>query len=188
MAKKVDSNIDKVLGELEKHPALLKRCQEFYLHRVVNRSTYQELADMFDVSVSTAFRYCKAYKKVAGEYVDTPYVREVIAFCEHEMYVLIKKRDGEKDEDDNVIKPGVESVRDYVALTQQIRKYQVMMNKLTGLTKNSPLAQMNFINNFVSEVVEIIDRHVPDEATRHKIGEELYARGQCRARGGGSSS
>jgi hypothetical protein len=188
MAKKIDNNIDNVLAELDKHPALLDRCQEFYLHRVVNKSTYQELADTFGVSLCTAYKYVQAYQRVAGEHVDTPCVREVIAFCEHEMYLLIKKRDGEKDKDDNVIEPGVKSVRDDLALTQQIRNYQVMINELAGLTRKAPLAQMNFVKKAVDDLVEIINRHIPDEATRRRIGEELYARGQYRAGGGNPSS
>ena len=172
---KIDENFEKVLANLEKHPAVFKRAQKVYLYRVTQRASYEAIANHFGVVISTAQRYCKAYQRVAHKYVDDASVIETLRFVHNEMFELITRR-----------KDAAASTQEYTSLTKEIRRYLEIENELTGLTTKAPTVQINFINNFVSEVVEIISRNVDDEATRRRIGDELRARGQ-RLVGGGTT-
>jgi hypothetical protein len=66
-----DGNRQKVLDNLENHPAMLNRCQTLYLEKVISKKTYEELGKDYKVSLSTAHAYVTAYRKVAERYVDT---------------------------------------------------------------------------------------------------------------------
>ncbi len=168
MAKKaVDRNLERRLANLGKYPDTLKQAQEVYLYRVIKKASFQEVGKHFGFSTTTAWKFHQAYKPVADQYKEDPTVQEVLAFVYHEMWELITKR--EKVEGDT---------QEYVTFTKEIRHYQGMVNELGGLTVKTPTVQINVINNFVGEVVEIINRNVDDEATRRRIGEELCARGR----------
>ena len=137
-----DGNFEEKLANLEKYPTVLERAQKFYLYRVTQRASYEILAKHFDVAISTAQRYCKAYQKVAAKYVDDASVVETLRFVNHEMFILIAKR-GDPDI----------TTQEYATFTKEIRRYLEIENELTGLTSNAPTIQINLINNFVGEVI-----------------------------------
>jgi hypothetical protein len=152
-----DGNMEKHLAELEKHPALLKRCQEFYLARVINRISYEGLAKARGVHTATAWKYVQAYRRVAEQYRDTPEVQDVVSFCEHEIARLLQERSR------------ATAPQEYATLTREIRAYQGMLNELHGLIDRRP--QVN-VQVELRQMVEIVAEEVPS-AMRAYLGHVL---------------
>lgn len=150
-----DGNMQKVLSELENRPALLKRCQTLYLERLIKGKSYQELAQTFGVSLSTAFKYVQAYKTVAERYSDAPSITGVIEFCQHEISKLLKRREE------------AETHRDYKDLTGEIRHYKKLESEISGLVRKGTDININFINNTINvitnELPTLLEQHLPKE-------------------------
>lgn len=154
----IDSNLVKHLAELSNHPALLRRCQEFYLERVINKLSYEELGRRKGVSMQTAWKYVQAYKRVAENHKDNPTVLDVIAFCHNEIARLLRLREGATRQEDKM-------------LTSEVRSFQAMINEVTGLVDHKP--QVN-VNVLVGQVVNVVVEEVP-KAFGEFIGQPLSA-------------
>lgn len=139
-----DSNMEKTLTELEKHPALLKRCQTLYLEKLTKGKSYQELAQEYGVSLSTAFKYVSAYKTIAERYSDNPTIEGVLAFCYAEIARLLRKREFAL------------TVREDKDLTSEIRMYQNMVNEISGLISRKAEVNVTVLNNVVATITEAL--------------------------------
>ncbi|MBI5286720.1 MAG: hypothetical protein HY878_03915 [Deltaproteobacteria bacterium] len=146
--------MEKNLAELEKHPAMLRRCQEFYLERIINKTTYEELSKRHGVALATAWKYVEAYRKVADRYADNSNIQDVVAFCHSEIAQLLQWREE------------VKTSQERQMFTKEVRAYQAMIWEVTGLTDRRPQV---YINNVVNEMVIIIDQEVR-EALREVLG------------------
>lgn len=159
MKKSLDGNLEKTLAELEKHPALFKRCQTLYLEKLTKGKSYQELAQELGVSLSTAFKYVQAYKAVAERYSDNPTMEGVLAFCYAEIARLLRKREFAL------------TVRDDKDLTSEIRMYQNMVNEISGLISRKAQINVNFINNTINiitnELPTLLEQHLPKETVNN---------------------
>lgn len=141
-----DNNMKKVLENLESHPSLLKRCQEFYLQRVVNKKSYEEIGKEYGVGVATAHGYVKAYEKVAERYSDNPTIGSVLAFCHAEISRLLKKREEASDS---------RADKNY---TSEIRMFQSLICELSGLISRQTKVDVKIFNN----IVGVITSAIPD--------------------------
>ncbi|HHT9117094.1 MAG TPA: hypothetical protein ACFYD1_00545 [Candidatus Hypogeohydataceae bacterium YC38] len=151
-----DFNLGKHLAELTKHPSLLKRCQEFYLARVIYKLPYEEIAKKYGIHLTTAWKYVQAYRKVAEEHADTPVIQDVVGFVEAEITGLLRERGK------------VTSAQDYATLTREIRNYQAMINEVTGIIDRRPQVSIQ-VNQMVTLVAELI----PEVMREFGIGEDL---------------
>lgn len=157
-----DRNFDKVLAEIEKHPAVLKRAQEIYLYKVTQRATAEALAKHFKVSIGTIYKYCNAYKPIAHKYSGEPELRETLLFVSNEIFRLNLRRNSADI-----------NAQEYATLTREIRNYLAIECELLGFTQKQPAVQINFVQNVTNKVIEVVNRHVPDACIKEKIAEEL---------------
>lgn len=151
-----DGNMQKVLAELEQHPAVFERAQKVYLARIAERDSYDDIGTRFGIGKTTAYYYVKAYQKIAEKYTEMPQVADTLTFCYSELTRLCAKR------------KETTTARDFKDLTGEIRKYQEMANELAGLTrKGSTEININYITNIVNVITErlpaILDQHLPKE-------------------------
>lgn len=140
--KSVDGNLEKTLANLESHPALLKRCQQLYLEKVIESKTCVEIAEKHGLNVSTVSRYIGAYKKTTEKYFTSPTITDVLAFCNAEIGRLLKRREE------------VETHRDYKDLTGEVRQFQEMVNEVSGLINRKPEVNIWVVNNVIAVITE----------------------------------
>lgn len=156
MKNGLDGNMEKNLAELEKHPALLRRCQEFYLDRIINKATYEELSKRHGVALATAWKYVEAYRKVADKYADSASVQDVVSFCHSEIALLLKWREDSSTSQERQM------------FTKEVRAYQSMIGEVTGLMDRRTQVQVN-VQNQVNQIVDVVDGAVR-EALQEVLG------------------
>lgn len=165
MKKHPDSNLEKTLANLESHPALLKRCQQLYLEKVIESKTCVEIAEEHGLNVSTVSRYIGAYKKTTEKYFTSPTITDVLAFCNAEIGRLLKRREE------------VETHRDYKDLTGEVRQFQEMVNEVSGLINRKTDVNIRVVNNMVSMVTEtlpyMLESNLGKTITKELINEML---------------
>lgn len=154
---KPDFNLLKQLTELHKHPALLNRCKQFYLEKLITGCTFTEIANKHGVADSTANRYYYAYRDmVIAQGGDGLELEDVIAYVRNEMTWLYNEK-----------KQAV-TTNEKSTLSRTLMGWQNMLNELKGFVDRSPKIQINTI----TQVVNVVDDCMREALQEMGLSEE----------------
>lgn len=152
-----DANLHKHLATLQEHPALLNRCKQFYLEKLITGCTFVELAGKHGVDDSTANRYYYAYRNLViaqgGDGLD---LEDIIAYIRNEMTWLYNE------------KKQAFTTNEKAALSRTLMGWQNMLNELKGFVDRSPKIQINT----VTQVVNVVDDCMREALLEMGLSEE----------------